>query len=457
MQKKLIDRNICEKLFGDDVSIQFMTSSRVRQSTYRKVAWRMIPFLLLCYMMATIDRFNIGFAKLQFLHDLKLDDGMYGIAAGIFYIGYIALEVPSNLWLVRTGVRRTLLRIMVSWGAVTCATMLAHSAIVFYILRFLLGVAEAGFFPGILFYITLWFPDRLRGRITSLFVTAVPLGGVIAGPASGLTMQHLDGVAGFHGWQWLFMIEGLPTVVLGVIAYFYLADNVASVRWLSAEEKGVIAAELALDQRDRETHGASFLASLKDPRVYMLAFVYFCFFSSLTTVLLWMPSILKDVVGQTIGSTGWISGGLSLLSTVGMVFVGYSSDKFRERRWHVSMCGFAASASFVLLPVAHGNLIFTVALLAVASVSVFSILGLFWTIPSAYLSHSAAAGGIATISSLGGLGGAFSTMVIGAISVRFGNLYAGIDFMAALTSIGMLTLLCGFPRQSHSVETAENY
>jgi MFS family permease len=182
-------------------------------AVYRKIAWRLIPFLLLCYMLATIDRFNIGFAKLQFLHDLKLDDAVYGIAAGIFSVGYVAFEVPSNLLLERVGVRRTLLRIMVLWGMVTCLLMFAQSAMHLYILRFLLGVAEAGFFPGILLYLTYWFPDRLRGRMTSLFVMAVPVGGIISGPLSGWVMSRFQAVGGFHGWQWLFLTEGAPAIL----------------------------------------------------------------------------------------------------------------------------------------------------------------------------------------------------------------------------------------------------
>ncbi|MGU7778584.1 MFS transporter [Burkholderia sp. PU8-34] len=437
------------------MTTQLMSAAAESRPTYRKVAWRLIPFLLLCYMLATIDRFNIGFAKLQFLHDLKLNDGVYGVAAGMFYIGYILFEVPSNLWLERIGVRRTLLRIMVLWGLVTCVMMFAHSANALYVLRFLLGVAEAGFFPGILFYLTLWFPDRLRGRITSLFVMAMPLGGVFAGPISGWIMEHFDGLAGFHGWQWLFVVEGLPTIVIGVFAYWYLSDDVASARWLDAEEKQAIAADLMLDRRKRKAEGTPFTTALKDPKVYLLAFVYFAFFCSLTTVLLWTPSILKAVAGQTLGSVGWISGGLSLIATIGMVVVGYSSDKLLERRWHVALCGLASSASFFLLPSAEGSLPLTVALLAVSSVGVFSILSLFWTIPSAYLSHSAAAGGIALISSIGASGGAFSTMVIGAISVRFGSLYVGLDAMAALTTIGMIALLVAFPKHSPNTEVAE--
>jgi len=414
-------------------------------AVYKKIAWRLLPFLLLCYMLATIDRFNIGFAKLQFLHDLKLDDAVYGMAAGVFSIGYVAFEVPSNLLLERVGVRRTLLRIMVLWGMVTCLLMFAQTALHLYILRFLLGVAEAGFFPGILLYLTYWFPDRLRGRMTSLFVMAVPVGGIVAGPLSGWVMEQLQGVGGFRGWQWLFLTEGAPAILCGIVAYFYLSDSVESVCWLSDEEKNRVLMDLAIDRQSRPTQGGTFRDALRDPKVYVLAFIYFAYFCSLNTILLWGPTVLKAVAGQTVSSIGWISGAISLVSTIGMVVIGYSSDKYLERRWHVALCGFVAAGCFLLLPLAVGSLVLTVALLALASVGIFSVLSLFWTIPSAYLSRSAAAGGLALISSIGSFGGAVSPAMIGAVKMRTGSLYFGLDVIAILLVIGMLALLVCIP------------
>ncbi len=414
-------------------------------AVYRKIAWRLIPFLLLCYMLATIDRFNIGFAKLQFLHDLNLDDAVYGIAAGIFSIGYVAFEVPSNLLLERVGVRRTLLRIMVLWGMVTCLLMFAQNAMHLYILRFTLGVAEAGFFPGILLYLTYWFPDRLRGRMTSLFVMAVPVGGIISGPLSGWVMSKLQGVGGFHGWQWLFVTEGAPAILFGVLAFFYLSDDAASARWLSDEERNWVLSDLAIDRQSRPAQSGSFGEALRDPKVYVLAFIYFAYFCSLNTILLWGPTVLKAVAGQTVSSIGWISGAISLVSTIGMVIVGYSSDKYLERRWHVAICGFGAAACFIFLPLGTGSLALTVLLLTIASVGIFSVLSLFWTIPSAYLSQSAAAGGLALISSIGSFGGVVSPAMIGAVKVHTGSLYIGLAFVAILLAVGMITLLVCIP------------
>jgi sugar phosphate permease len=417
-------------------------------SVYRKVAWRIIPFLLVCYLFSVIDRFNIGFAKLQFIHDLHVDDAVFGTAAGLFYVGYIALEVPSNLWFARVGVRLTLLRIMIIWGGVTCFFMFANGATSLYVLRFLLGVAEAGFFPGILFYITLWFPDRLRGRMTSLFVVALPAGGIISGPLSGLIMEQMQNVGGLHGWQWLFVLEGVPTMICGVFAYFYLNNSPNDASWLSRSEMAAIEADLEGDRQDRTASSQHFLEVLKDPRIYLFGAIYFAYFSSLNAVLVWTPTILKALPGQTITSVGWITGGLAVLSTLGMVIIGYSSDRMMERRWHVALCGLVASVCFLSLPWADGNLGFTVCLLGVASVALFSIMGLFWTIPSAYLNHSSAAGGIALISSLGSSGGAFSPMIIGAVKVRTDSLYLGLDAVAILTAIGMIVLLIAVPRRT---------
>ena len=412
---------------------------------YRRIAWRLVPFLLACYTVAIIDRFNISFAKLQFLHDLHMNNEMFGFAAGIFSIGYVAFEVPSNLLLDRIGVRRTLLRIMVLWGVVTMLMMFVRDQYHMYVLRFLLGAAEGGLFPGLLFYLTLWFPDRLRGRMTSLFVMAVPFGGIIAGPVSGLVMDRMQGVAGLHGWQWLFLVEGLPGVALGIAAFFYLPDRPSEARWLTAPEAEMIEAGIRHD-RPLADRGASFAAALRDGRVYLLAFVYFTFFCSLNTILLWAPTLLRNVGVGTATNIGWLSGGLSLASALGMLAVGYNSDHLGERHWHVALCGFVSAVCFLLLPLASGSVVGTMACLTVASIGIFSILSLFWTIPSAYLYGSAAAGGIALISAIGSFGGAVCPAFVGWLTVTTGSLYGAFAAIGLLHAAGMITLLLFAPR-----------
>ncbi|KRQ12030.1 MFS transporter [Bradyrhizobium pachyrhizi] len=422
---------------------------------YGRIAWRLIPFLLACYTVAIIDRFNIGFAKLQFLHDLQIDDAVFGLAAGIFSVGYVALEVPSNLLLVKVGVRKTLLRIMVLWGAVTILLALVQNQYHLYLLRFLLGAAEGGFFPGILYYLTLWFPDRVRGRMTSLFVMAVPLGGVIAGPVSGLIMDHMQGVHGLHGWQWLFILEGGPAVLLGIAAYFYLADGPQVASWLSADERRQVASDLARDRAAVPGTTRSFAAALREPRVYLLSFIYFAFFCSLNTILLWTPTLLKRVGVATTTEIGWLSGAISVASAIGMVLIGYSSDRTRERRWHVVCCGLVAAACFIALQAAQDSVLLTVTLLAVASIGIFAILSLFWTIPNAMLEGSAAAGGIALISAIGSFGGAVCPALIGWMTAATGSIYAPLALVGAVLGIGMLTLIVCVPRASHEVTLAE--
>ncbi|HEX7921134.1 MAG TPA: MFS transporter [Bradyrhizobium sp.] len=422
---------------------------------YRRIAWRLIPFLLACYTVAIIDRFNIGFAKLQFLHDLNIDDAVFGLAAGIFSVGYVALEVPSNLLLVRIGVRKTLLRIMLLWGAVTVLLALVQNQYHLYLLRFLLGAAEGGFFPGILYYLTLWFPDRVRGRMTSLFVMAVPLGGVIAGPLSGLIMDRMQGVHGLHGWQWLFILEGVPAVLLGVAAYLTLADGPQAANWLSADERRQVASDLARDRAAAPDTTSSFAAALREPRVYLLAFIYFAFFCSLNTILLWTPTLLKRVGVATTTEIGWLSGAISVASAIGMVAIGYSSDRTRERRWHVVACGLVAAACFIALQAVQGSILLTVTLLAIASIGIFAILSLFWTIPNAMLDGSAAAGGIALISAIGSFGGAVCPALIGWMNVATGSIYAPLALVGALLAIGMLTLIVCVPRPGREVTFAE--
>ncbi|MGY4320151.1 MFS transporter [Bradyrhizobium sp. JR3.5] len=422
---------------------------------YGRIAWRLIPFLLACYTVAIIDRFNISFAKLQFLHDLNIDDAVFGLAAGIFSVGYVALEVPSNLLLVKVGVRKTLLRIMLLWGTVTVLLALVQNQYHLYLLRFLLGAAEGGFFPGILYYLTLWFPDRVRGRMTSLFVMAVPLGGVIAGPLSGLIMDHMQGVHGLHGWQWLFILEGVPAVLLGVAAYLYLADGPQAANWLSTDERRLVASDLARDRAAVPGTTRSFAAALREPRVYLLSFIYFAFFCSLNTILLWTPTLLKRVGVATTTEIGWLSGAISVASAIGMVAIGYSSDRTRERRWHVVCCGLVAAVCFIALQAAQGSILLTVTLLAIASIGIFAILSLFWTIPNAMLEGSAAAGGIALISAIGSFGGAVCPALIGWMNVATGSIYTPLALVGAVLAIGMLTLIVCVPRPGPEVTLAD--
>ena len=264
-------------------------SQALQAGAYRKVMWRLVPFLFLCYVVAYLDRVNVGFAKLQMLNDLKFSEAAYGLGAGIFFIGYFIFEVPSNLILHRTGARRWIARIMVTWGFLSASMMFVTSETMFYVLRFFLGAAEAGFFPGIILYLTFWFPSQQRGRIVALFMTAIAMSGVIGGPLSGWIMTSMAGINGWAGWQWLFLIEGLPSVLMGVIVLFYLDDSIAQAKWLTAAEKDVLQANIAAEQKSQVhmTIGQTF----KNPQVLMLSGLYFFFIMGLYGVSFWLPQL----------------------------------------------------------------------------------------------------------------------------------------------------------------------
>jgi D-galactonate transporter len=417
-------------------------------AVYRKIAWRIVPFLFICYVVNFIDRVNIGFAKLQFLQDLRLNDAEFGLAAGMFFVGYVMFELPSNLVLARIGVRKTLLRIMVLWGSLTVLLIYVQSATMLYVLRFLLGAAEAGFFPGIILYLTYWFPDRRRGRITSLFIMAVPLAGVIGGPASGWIMSCLDHTLGLHGWQWLFLIEGVPAIALGIAAMFYLDDRPTDARWLTVAEKSLVETALSADRQRRSDHDtppARLRDVLCDSRIYLMSAIYFCVFMGLNAIGFWIPTLLRQVGVVDIRDIGWLSGAISIYTAIGIVVIGRSSDRRLERRWHVAGCGLVTAISFLLLPLAAHSVALTVALLIVASICIYATLSIFWTIPTAYLDGGAAAGGIATITAIGALGGAVSPSLVGLLKAQTGSIYVGLAMIAVLLAIGMIALLWTVP------------
>jgi len=419
---------------------------QVDDRVFRKIGFRILPFLAICYIAAIVDRFNLGFAKLQFAKDLNIGEDAFGLAAGLFYASYVLLEVPSNYFLTRVGIRITLVRIMVIWGAITVAFAFATRAVDLYVLRFLLGAAEAGFFPGILFYLTLWFPDSMRGRMSSLFVMAVPIGGIIAGPLSGLIMDRFEGLAGFHGWQWLFVIEGVPTIVLGLTAYRTLANDPQQAGWLTDAEKRFVAQRVERDGGSRSPE-RRFLDAFKSGRVYLLAAIYFAYYSSLNVLLTWTPTLLKRVGNGTSTEIGIRSGIISLMAAIGMYLIGRNSDRMRERRWHIALCGLTASGSMFLLPLGSENIEVTMLLLTSASVTTFSILSLFWTIPSSYLSGAAVAAGIALIGAIGTSAGAFASAFVGWMITQTGSAYMAFTVVGIANTLGMLLLVLFVPKQ----------
>lgn len=406
------------------------------ESLYRRMAWRLLPLLLLCYVVAMMDRLNVGYAKLQFLSDLHFNEATFGMAASALYVGYIAFEIPSNLMLERVGLRATLLRIMTLWGVFAMALAFAVRSWDFYGLRFLVGAAEAGFFPGVLYYLTLWFPSGWRARTTSLFALAVPLAGLITAPASSWIMIHMAGVASLRGWQWLFLLEGAPAIALAGVAYAVLPNRPSEAGFLSVGEKDIVARDLHADEALHGGGRGGFAAALSDARLYALAVVYFAFYATQSVLLLWVPTLLRNSGVADLAEIGWRASAVFAAGALGMALIGWSSDRLNERRRHLTGCGAAASVALCALPFAANRPDATTLLLMAAAVGIFGFLALFWTVATTLLGVNARAGGIALVSSIGASGSVLSPAFIGWMQVLTGSLYG------AIATLALMFLLC---------------
>lgn len=412
--------------------------------TYSTVIWRLMPYLMLAFIINAIDRLNLSFAKLRMADDILLSDAAYGIGAGVFYLGYILFEVPSNLYMQRVGARATLTRIMILWGLITVATAFVTSPTQLIAARFLLGVAEAGFFPGLILYLTFWFPAAVRGRITASFFMAGMVAGMICGPLSGSIMTHLHGWLGLRDWQALFVLTGLPAVLLGVIGRFWLTDRPEQARWLNDEQKQQIHQALAKES-GAGADSSGFLGALRDPLLYVAGLVCFCIYSASNTVSYWLPTLVQGFGLEDLQHIGLATSLPFLAALCAMYLLGRSSDRYMERRWHLSLTMLTAAASFCLLDLAAGNALLSMALASLGAAGALAAMPLFWTIPPALLSKSGAAGGIAIISSLGNFAGVLSQTAVGAVKTTTGSLYLAFDLIAVLLVLGTLLLLIAIP------------
>ncbi|WCM48628.1 MFS transporter [Pseudomonas sp. WJP1] len=409
---------------------------------YAKVLWRLMPFLVLAFIVNAIDRINLSFAKLRMAEDILLSDAAYGIGAGIFYLGYILFEIPSNLYMQRVGARRTITRIMLLWGMVTVATAFVTTANQLIAARFLLGVAEAGFFPGIILYMTYWLPASLRGRVTAGLLMAGMVAGIICGPLSGVIMAHLDGWLGFKDWQMLFILTGAPTLLLGLFGWFWLTDRPEQSNWLTDEEKRQIAQDICTEPSATSSH---FGGVLREPRMYIAGLVYFCIYSGSNTVTYWIPTLIRGFGLEDLKLIGMLAALPFIVAVCAMYLLGRSSDRHMERRWHLGLTMLVGAGSFALLGLVHGNVVLSIFLMSLGSAAALSAIPLFWTIPPALLTKAGAAGGIAIISSLGNLAGVLSQAAVGAIKSATGSLYLAFDVMAIVMVLGALVLLIGIP------------
>jgi D-galactonate transporter len=421
-------------------------SSPHEEALYRKVTRRLIPFLFLCYVLAFLDRVNVGFAKLHMLADLGFSDTVYGLGAGIFFIGYFLFEVPSNLLLEKLGARIWIARIMITWGLISAAMMFVRTPGMFYFLRFLLGVAEAGFFPGIILYLTYWYPAARRGRIIALFMTAIPVAGVIGSPLSGWIMQAFHGLNGWAGWQWLFLMEGLPSVFVGISVLFVLRDGISGAGWLSPEEKRLLQSRLDAGPVSK-TKRMPLARWLVHPRLLFLSLIYFCISMGLYgAVSFWLPQLVKNSGFVDPLHIGLLTAVPYLCAIPAMWWLSRSSDRRGERRWHFAFSAGCGGAG-LLLSVLYGAQPFgAIASLSLASAGILAALPVFWSMTTSSLSGGAAAG-IAVINSIGGLAGFTGPYMMGWIrDATGGSLDTGMYLIAGFLLLGGLLALRVIPR-----------
>ncbi|MET4217470.1 ACS family tartrate transporter-like MFS transporter [Bradyrhizobium sp. LB14.3] len=415
-------------------------ASEIQTRVLRKITWRIVPFIMLLYFVAFIDRVNIGFASLTMNKDIGLSPTVYGFGAGIFFWGYFLFEVPSNIILHKVGARIWIARVMVTWGIVSAAMAFVQGPTSFYVLRFLLGVAEAGFFPGIILYLSYWFPARQRAAVTALFMAAAPLSTVLGSPVSGALLE-MDGMLGFKGWQWLFVLEAFPAVLLGFVVLAFLTDRPEKAKWLADDERRWLVETMNVESTSKAaTSKHSIWRGLADPRVLALALIYFGTSAGLYTLGVWAPQIIKQFGLSTL-QVGFLNALPASAAVVAMVLWARHSDRTGERTWHVVLACLLAAAGLAFAGLATGVVTVLVALTLV-NIGISSAKPPLWSMPTLFLSGPAAAAGIATINSIGNLGGFVGPAMIGWIKDQTGSFVGGLYFVAGLLVLSaVLTLL----------------
>jgi ACS family tartrate transporter-like MFS transporter len=431
-----------EQLVAKIVSHYGLTPSASASSgdaVIHRLLWRLLPFLFLLYVVAYLDRINVGFAALQMKSQLKFSDAVYGLGAGIFFLGYFLFQVPSNMAMQRFGARRWIAFLMILWGGISASMMFVSSARSFYTMRFLLGAAEAGFFPGVIYYLRNWFPAAVRARALALFIMAGPISGVIGGPISG-ALLGLHRRAGLAGWQWLFLLEGIPAILLGFVAYFFLTDRPEKAPWLSADDLAWLVSALRRDEVAASKERAAptgILSMLMNVRVWGFSFVYFSAVACAYSIGLWLPTAIRALSGISSFVIGLLAAIPYLAAAIAMVIVGTHSDRTGERDWHVALPAFVTC--FALAAAAFATTVpTTVVAFTIAMAAEFSMMGPFWVLASGTLDAKTAAAGIAFINAIGNLGSGLGPYWIGYLRTVTGS------FRGGLLSIAVLLFLAGF-------------
>lgn len=410
---------------------------------YAKMAWRIMPLFMISYIIAYLDRVNIGFAKLQMMGDLKFTDSIYGLGAGIFFVGYFIFEIPSNIILHKLGARLWLCRILITWGVVSGSTALVKTPWEFYTCRFLLGIAESGFFPGVVLYLTYWFPSNRRAKMMAFLMSGNPISGIVGGPLSGYILHHFARSPRLAGWQWLFLIEAVPAVILGFILYFYLDNRLPDAKWLSSQEKDIVTSEIHEESLSK-TH-RTITSALTSPRVWLMCTILFSIGMGSYAIGFWQPTIIRQTGVKDpliIGLLTTLPYGLALIS---MITVGRHADKTQERRWHLAIPNMIAAAGFVLCTTAGSNTALALASLVMSVVGVVTALPMFWALPTSFLADSAAAAGLALVNCTGNLAGFLSPTIIGILKTNTGTLNSGLYLIAACHVIAVVLIFTLVP------------
>ena len=430
-------------------SQQAAVSAEFEKSVYRKVTWRLIPFLFLCYIFAYVDRVNVGFAKLQMQQDLGISDAVYGAGAGIFFIGYFFFEVPCNIALQKIGAKRWLGPIMIVWGIVSACTMLVRTEFQFYAVRFLLGMVESGFFPGVILYLTFWYTSKHRAKMIAAFMTAIPLSGVLGGPVSGWVLESMSSVGGLRGWQWLYIVEAAPSILAGIAAFIFLQDNPAKAKWLNNEEKAVVLHHLREEdarKRSAEPGSHRLKDAFRSKKIWALCFVYFGFVMGNYGIGFWLPQIVKETITKDPFNIGLLTTIPWAAAAIVMVIVGHHSDATGERCWHIALPGIAGALAFAVSAIPGISGVLGLAALTVATACLAAAYSTFWSLPTAFVTGAAASAGIAWINSVGNLAGYLSPFLVGVIRDATHSMTPALILLAAC-SLGSVALTIAFFRR----------
>ena len=417
------------------MSVSVMESAEnFETNTYRKVDVRLLPFLFLCYTLAYLDRVNVGFAKLQMLKDLSLSDAAFASGAGIFFIGYFFFEVPSNVLLKKFGARTWIARIMISWGVLSTCMIFVKGEWSFYVMRFLLGIAEAGFFPGIIFYLTLWYPARHRSTRIAWFVAAIAVSGIIGNPISGWIMDQLSGAMNLRGWQWLFLCEGIPSILVGVWVFYYLNSGIGEAKWLTGEEKALLASNLLAEDQHKTEH--KLMDAFTSRRVWLLCAIYFTLMVGLYGITFWLPTIVR-----AFGVKGYLRVGLITAipygaAVIGMILLSRHSDKTGERRLHYVLNVMVGAISLILSGVFASQPVLAIFFLSIGTLGVIGSMPLFWPLPSSFLAGTAAAAGIGIVNSVGNLAGYFGANIPVWARILSSDKSAALYIISAILMVG---------------------